>query len=85
MAIYTYLSIITLKVNGLNALIKRQCSWIDKKIRNIYILSKRDPPQNERHAETKSKGMEKDISWKWKWKITGIAILVSGNIDFKTK
>ena len=57
-----YLSIITLNVNGLNATTKRQrlAEWIKKK-RPLYMLSKRDPPQNRGHIQTESEGLEKDI------------------------
>ena len=65
MAMGSYLSIITLNVDGLNALSKRQrlAEWI-KKTRPINMLSTRDPPQNKGHIQTESKGLEKDISCK---------------------
>ena len=46
----TYLSIITLNVNGLNAPTKRQtlAEWIQKQ----DMLSTRDPPQNKGHIQT---------------------------------
>ena len=46
MAIRTYISIITLNVNGLNAPTKRHglAEWI-KKTRPIYVLSTRNPLQ----------------------------------------
>ena len=43
MAINTYLSIITLNVNGLNAPIKRQSGRLDNKTRAYNMLSTRDP------------------------------------------
>ena len=57
----SYLSIITLNVNGLNAQTKRQrlAEWIQKK--PLYMLSTRDPPQNRGHIQTESEGLEKDI------------------------
>ena len=65
---------------------------MDKKTRPIYILPPRDPSQIKRYTQTKSKGLEKDISYKWKRKIAGLlsnkiilAILISYKIDFKTK
>ena len=42
MAISTYLSIITLNVNGLNAPIKRQSVWMDTKTIPVYMLPTRD-------------------------------------------
>ena len=69
MAIGTYISIITLNVNGLSTPTKRHrlAEWIPK-IRPVYMLSKRDLPQTQGHKQTESKGMEKDISCKWKSK-----------------
>ena len=37
---------------------------MDKKARPIYMLLTRDPPQTQRHAQTKSQGKEKDIPCK---------------------
>ena len=34
------------------------------KIRPLYMLSTRDPPQNKGHIQTESEGLEKDISHK---------------------
>ena len=67
MAMRSYLSIITLNVNGLNAPTKRQnlAEWIQK-IRPLYMLSTRDPPQNKGHIQTESEGLEKVISHKWR-------------------
>ena len=66
MAITTYLSTITLNINGLNAPIKRQEGWRDKKTRPLHMLPTGDPLQIERYTQTESKGMEKDILYKWK-------------------
>ena len=67
MAINTYLSIITLNVNGLNALVKRHrvADWI-KKTKAYNILPTRDPLQGKGHTQTESEEMEKDISCKRK-------------------
>ena len=48
MAIGTYISIITLNLNGLNAPTKRHrlAEWIKKKKRPIYKLYTRNPLQN---------------------------------------
>ena len=43
MSINSYLSVLTLNVNELNAPIKRQKVTMDKKIRSIYMLFTRDP------------------------------------------
>ena len=67
MATGSYLSIITLNVNGLNSPTKSQSltEWIQKK-RPLYMLSTRDPPQNKGHIQTESEGLEKGISSKWR-------------------
>ena len=61
----SYLSIITLNENGLNAPTKRQrlAEWIKKP---LYMLSKTDPPQTKGHIQTESEELEKDISCKWR-------------------
>ena len=41
---------------------------MDKKTRPIYMLPLRDPSQIKRYTQTKSKGMENDVSCKWKGK-----------------
>ena len=70
MAKSTYLSIITLKVNRLNVLIKRLkvSDWIKKKNtpRTYNMLPTRDSLEGERHTQTESEGIEKDISFKGK-------------------
>ena len=87
MSINTYLSIITLNINGLNALTKRHRRAEFTRRRDWYIymciLSRRDWPQNERYKQTKSKGMETVFCGK-KMKKAGIAILISDKINFKT-
>ena len=62
MATGSYLSIITLNINGLNAPTKRQrlAEWIQK-LRPLYMLSTKDSPQNRGHIQTESEGLEKDI------------------------
>ena len=68
MATGSYLSIITLNVNELNAPTKRQTGWLDTKTRLLYMLSTRDPPQAQGHIQTESEELEKDISCKWRTK-----------------
>ena len=58
---------------------------MDMKTTPIHMLPPIDPSQIERYTQTKSKGMEKDISCKWKGKKPGVAILISDIIDSKTK
>ena len=58
---------------------------MDTKIKPLYILSTRDPPQNKEHIQTESEGLEKDIPPNRDQKKAGVAILISDKIDFKTK
>ena len=64
MAIGTYVSIITLNVNGLNAPTKkhRLAEWIQKP--PIHMLSTRNPLQTSIHIKTESERMEKYIPCK---------------------
>lgn len=59
MAISTYLSILTLNVNSVNALIRRHMviKWIKNKTRPICMLPIRDSIQTKRYIHT---------AWKWK-------------------
>ena len=95
MALHTNLSIITLNLNDFNAPMKRHkvAEWMRKQdththisiYLSIDISSPRDPLQIERYSQTKSKWMEKDISFKWKGKKGRVAVLISDKTDFKTK
>ena len=62
----SYLSKITLNVNGLHANQKTKTGWMDTKIRPLYMLSTGDPPQTKGHIQTESEGLEKDTSCKWR-------------------
>ena len=75
----SYLSIITLNVNGLNASTKNK-DWL-----NGCMLSKRGPPRNRGHIQTESEGLEKIFHANRDQKKTGVAIFISDKIDFKTK
>ena len=82
----SYLSIITLNVNGLNAPTKRQrlAEWIQKQDPSICCLQ-------ETHLKTgdtyrlKLKGWKKIFHANRDQKKAGVAILISDKIDFKTK
>ena len=86
MAMGSYLSIITLNVNGLNAPTKRQrlAEWIQKQDPYICCLQ-------ETHLKTgdtyrlKVKGWKKIFHANRDQKKAGVAILISDKIDFKTK
>ena len=86
MATGSYLSIITLNINGLNAPTKRQrlAEWIQKQDPYICCLQ-------EVHLKTgdiyrlKGKGWKKIFHANRDKKKAGVAILISDKIDFKTK
>ena len=89
----TYLSIITLNVNGLNSPIKRHRvkEWIKnkknketKKTRPICILPIRDSFQTERHLQIETEGFEKNLSCQWMTKETWGSNTYIRQIDFKT-
>ena len=86
MATGSYLSVITLNVNGLNAPTKRQrlAEWIQKQDPYTCCLQ-------ETHLKTgdtyrlKVKGWKKIFHAKRDQKKAGVAILISDKIDFKTR
>ena len=49
------------------------------------MLPTRDSPQNKGHIQTESEGLEKDIHANRDQKKAGVAILISGKIDFEIK
>ena len=86
MAINTYLSIITLNVNGLNAPIKRHrmADWI--KITRAYnMLSTRTHLRAKDTYKLKVRGQKKVFHANGKERRAGVAILLSHKRDFKTK
>ena len=86
MAMGSYLSIITLNVNGLNAPTKRQrlTEWIQKQ--DLYICC-----LQETHLKTRNtyrlevKGWKKIFHANGDQKKAGVAILISDKIDFEIK
>ena len=84
MAINTYLSIITLNVNGLNAPTKRHrlAEWVQKQGPYVCCLQETDFRTERTHTD-----------WKWEdgrryygnQRKAGVAILISDKIDFKIK
>ena len=86
MIIGTYILIITLNVNGLNAPTKRHrlAEWIQKQDPSICCLQ--ETHFRPRDIQTESEGMEKDIPYKRKPKISWSSnTLISDKIDFKIK
>ena len=60
---------------------------MDNNTRPLFMMSIRGPLQIERY-KLKNKGIKKDIPWTWKQQQqqqAGIAILILGKIDFKSK
>ena len=86
MATGSYLSIITLNVNGLNALTKRQrlAEWIQKQDPYICCLQETHLKMKDTHR-LKVKGWKKIFHANGDQKKAGVAILISDKIDFKTK
>jgi exonuclease III len=83
--ITTYLSILTLNVNGLNSPIKRHCltNWIKKEDPTICFLQ-------DSHLINRNKNWLKVKGWKKiyqandPWKEAAVAILTSNKVDFKS-
>ena len=86
MVIGSYISIITLNVNGLNAPTKRYrlAEWIQKQDR--YICCLQDTHLRPRVTyRLKVRGWEKVFHANGNHKKVGAVILISDQIDFKTK
>ena len=86
MATGSYLSIITLNVNGLNAPTKRQrlAEWIQKQDPYICCLQETHLKTGDTHR-LKVKGWKKIFHANRDQKKAGVVILISDKIDFKTK
>ena len=86
MATGSYLSIIILNVNGLNAPTKRQrlAEWIQKQYPYICCLQETHLKMGDTYR-LKVKGWEKIFHANRDQKKEGVAILISDKIDFKTK
>ena len=85
-AIRTYISIITLNVNGLNAPTKRQrlAEWIPKQDPYICCLQDTDFTSRDTY-KLKVRGWKKIFHANGDQKKAGVAILISDKIDFKVK
>ena len=86
MAMGSYLSIISLNVNGLNASTKRQrlAEWIQKQDLYICCLQETYLRPRETHR-LKMKGWKKIFDANGDQKKAGVAILISDKIDFEIK
>ena len=86
MAIGTYISIITLNVNRLNAPTKRHklAEWIQKQDTYICCLQKTHFRPKDTYR-LKVKGWKNTLHANGKQKKAGVAVLVSEKIDLKIK
>ena len=86
MAIGTYISIITLTVNGLNASTKRHrmTEWIQKQDPYICYLQETHFRPNDTYR-LKVRGWENIFHANGKQKKAGVAIFISDKIDLKVK
>ena len=86
MAMGSYLPIITLNVNGVNAPTKRQrlAEWIQKQDPYICCLQYTHLKTRDTYR-LKVKGWEKVFHANGDQKKAGVAILISENIDFEIK
>ena len=86
MAVGSYLSIITLNINGLNAPPKRQrlAEWVQKQDPYICCLQEIHHKTGDTYR-LKVKGWKKIFHANRDQKKAGVAILISNEIDFKTK
>ena len=86
MATGSYVSVITLNVNGLNAPTKTQrlAEWIPKQDPYIYCLQETHLKPKDTYR-LKVKGWKKIFHANRDQKKAGAAILISDKIDFKTK
>ena len=85
MAIGTYMSIITLKLNGLNTPTKRHrlAEWIQKQDPYICCLQETHRQTSRHTYRLKVRGWKNIFHANGKQKKAGVAILVSVNIDLK--
>ena len=58
---------------------------MDKTTRPSHMLPTRDPPQNKRPTQTEREGLEKKFQANRKEKKARVAILISNQLNFKTK
>ena len=86
MAMVSYLSIITLNVNGLNAPTKRQrlAEWIQKQDPYIYCLQETDFKTRDTYR-LKVRGWKKIFHANGDQKKAEVAIHISDKIDFEIK
>ena len=81
-----YLSVITLKVNGLNTPLKRHRipEWIRKNDPHIFCLQETHLRKKDLHR-LKVKGSKQIFQAKGQEKNAGVAILIADKIDFQRR
>ena len=86
MATGSYLSIVTLNVNGLNAPTKRQrlAEWVQKQDPYIYCLQETHFKPRDTYR-LKVKGWKKIFHTNGDQKKAGVAVLISDKIDLEIK
>ena len=82
MTIETYISIITLNVNGLNAPTKRQTGWIQKQDLYIYAVYKK-PTSDLKTHRLKVRRWKNILHANGKQNKAGVTVLISDKIDLK--
>jgi exonuclease III len=84
--ITTYLSILTLNVNGPNSLIKihQLSNWLRKEDLTFYCLQETHLTDRNKHC-LRAKGWEKIYQDNGPPKQVGVTILMSDKVDFKPK
>jgi exonuclease III len=82
--ITTYLSVLTLNVNGITSPIKRHCltNWIKKEDPTICCLQETHINNRNKHR-LRMKGWKKIYQANCPWKQAGVAILISDKVHFK--
>ena len=83
MAIGTYISIITLNVNGLNAPTKRHRLAEQIQKQDPYICCLQKPTSDPKTYRLKVRGWKNIFHANGKQKKAGVAILISDKIDLK--
>ena len=87
MEIGTFISVITLNANGLNALSKRHrlAEWIQKQDPHICCLQEKPTSDLKTHIDWKWEDGKNIFHANGKQKKAGVAILISDKIDLKIK
>ena len=85
MAIKTYLSIITLYVNGLNAPVERHSGRLVKNNKTLHYVAYKRLTLGQKTYKLKLRGWKQIFHENGKERKAGVAILISDKTDIKTK